>query len=132
MRGGLLFAPLIATLPLAQRARAADVIGDLLAASMGAPAADPPPAASTTPDGEPQRRRPGRREQLPPAEAPQVNAKGLDAPPPEAFPTDQIPVPDRWRLIEAVGVHSKWFDPYSQNTIKGDRPLKGTQDWFFT
>jgi hypothetical protein len=127
MRSGLLFALLLSTLPLAQRAMAADLIGDLLEATGAAPAeapADPPPL-----DG---RRRPGRPQDLPPPEAIQVNPKGLDVPPPDAFPVDQIPVPDRWRLIEAVGVHSRWFDPYNQNTIKGDRPLKGTRDWFFT
>ncbi|HLZ73665.1 hypothetical protein [Phenylobacterium sp.] len=127
MRSGLLFALLICTLPLAQRAMAADVIGDLIAAAEGAVAEPPPDPAPL--DG---RRRPGRPKELPPAEAPQVNPKGIDAPPPDAFPADQIPVPDRWRLIEAVGVHSRWFDPYNQNTIKGDRPIKGTQDWFFT
>jgi hypothetical protein len=62
------------------------------------------------------------------------------APPPEAFPTDQVPLPDRWRLIEALGVvKERWFDPYNQNTLKGDRPLKPDKwplitgdDWFFT
>ena len=127
MRGGLLFALLLSTLPLAQRAMAADVIGDILEAA-GAAAADPPPEAPPL-EG---RRRPGRPQELPPAEAPQINPKGIEAPAPDAFPTDQIPIPDRWRLIEAVGVHSRWFDPYNQNTIKGDRPIKGTQDWFFT
>ena len=29
-------------------------------------------------------------------------------------------------------MHRRWFDPYNQNTLKGDRPLKGTTDWFFT
>ncbi|MGZ3402058.1 MAG: hypothetical protein ACXWKN_01465 [Phenylobacterium sp.] len=127
MRSGLLFALLLSTLPLAQRAMAADVIGDLLEAASASSAdapPDPPPL-----DG---RRRPGRPQDLPPAEAPQVNPRGIEAPPPDAFPADQIPIPDRWRLIEAVGVHSRWFDPYNQNTIKGDRPIKGTQDWFFT
>jgi hypothetical protein len=127
MRSGLLFALLLSTLPLAQRAMAADVIGDLLesaGASPSEPPADPPPLEG--------RRRPGRPQDLPPREAVQVNPKGLDVPPPDAFPTDQIPIPDRWRLIEAVGVHSRWFDPYNQNTIKGDRPINGTRDWFFT
>jgi hypothetical protein len=128
MRGGLLFALLLSTLPLAQRAMAADLIGDLLEEATAA-AADAPPDPPPPPDG---RRRPGRRQDLPPPEAPQVNPKGIEAPPPDAFPADQIPIPDRWRLIEAVGVHSHWFDPYNQNTIKGDRPIKGTQDWFFT
>ena len=134
MRSGLLLALLISTLPLASRARAADLIGDMLAAAMGAPADEQ--STTAEPPKEPPkdlpRRRPGQRPELPPAEAPQVNPKGLNAPPPEAFPADQVPIPDRWRLIEAVGVHSRWFDPYNQNTIKGDRPLKGTQDWFFT
>ena len=37
-------------------------------------------------------------------------------------------MPDRWRLIEAVGVNEKWWDPYNQNTLKADRPLFG--EWF--
>ena len=71
-------------------------------------------------------------EELPPIEAVRPNPNALNAPPPDAFPADHLPIPDRWRLIEAVGVHSRWFDPYNQNTIKGDRPIKGTRDWFFT
>jgi len=133
MRGGMLFALLLATLPLAQRAQAADIIGDLLQAGGGAPSE----AAPATPDvAEPPplegRRRPGQVEPLPPAEIPQRNPNAVSAPPPDAFPTDQLPLPDRWRVIEAVGVHSRWIDPYNQNTIKGDRPIKGTRDWFFT
>ena len=131
MRSGLLFALLLSTLPLAQRAMAADLIGDLLEAASAAAPDAPGDAPKDSPplDG---RRRPGRPQDLPPADAPQVNPRGLDVPPPDAFPVDQIPVPDRWRLVEAIGVHSRWFDPYNQNTIKGDRPIKGTQDWFFT
>jgi hypothetical protein len=133
MRGGLLFALLLSTLPLAQRAMAADAIGDLLqAASAAQPPPEPP--AKPKPDSPPLegRRRPGQVETLPPAEAPQTNPNAINAPPPDAFPLDELPLPDRWRVIEAVGVHSHWFDPYDQNTIKGDRPIKGTQDWFFT
>ncbi|MBK7949158.1 MAG: hypothetical protein IPK00_10565 [Deltaproteobacteria bacterium] len=40
------------------------------------------------------------------------------------------PVPDRWRIIENLGVNEKWYDPYNQNTLKADRPLPGTKDWF--
>jgi len=127
MRGGLLFALLLATLPLAQRARAADVIGDLLDAATAAEPAPPPHPPPTE-----HRRRPGRVEPPPPEEPRTLNPNALNAPPPDAFPTDQVPIPDRWRLIEAVGVHSRWFDPYNQNTLKGDRPIKGTRDWFFT
>ena len=54
----------------------------------------------------------------------QDNPGAIRAPPPEAFPADQIPVPDRWRLIETLGlVRERWFDPYNQNTYKGDRPI---------
>lgn len=40
-------------------------------------------------------------------------------------------VPDRWRLAEDLGlVRTNWWDPYNQNTLKGDRPVFG-KDWFF-
>ena len=136
MRSGLLLALLLVTAPLAQRAMAADLIGDLIDAAAGSAAADPPAAAAPDASVDPAplegRRRPGRRPALPPAEIPQRNPNAVSSPPPEAFPTDQLPIPDRWRLIEAVGVHSRWFDPYNQNTLKGDRPIKGTKDWFFS
>src|SRR3546814_21091169 len=54
---------------------------------------------------------------------------------------DQLPIPDRWRLIEGLGVvRERWFDPYHQNTLKGDRPIDRAKvpwlpirgdDWFF-
>ncbi|MFC7499523.1 hypothetical protein ACFQRC_09835 [Enterovirga sp. GCM10030262] len=70
------------------------------------------------------RRRPGVPQRDLPDEVTQTNEGALRAPPPEAFPTDQIPVPDRWRLIETLGiVKERWFDPYNQNTYKGDRPI---------
>ncbi|AEG51363.1 hypothetical protein Sphch_3781 [Sphingobium chlorophenolicum L-1] len=86
------------------------------------------------------RRRPGYEAPLPDAVT-QDNKGAVRAPPPEAFPTDQVPIPDRWRLIESLGVvKERWFDPYGQNTLKGDRPIdrekvkwlpiKG-EDWFF-
>jgi len=77
------------------------------------------------------RRIPGReRGPLPTRERPYDPAS---VPPPRAdsFPKDEIPLPDRWRLIENLGVNQRWYDPYNQNVLKGDRPLKGTKDWFF-
>ncbi|SCW87596.1 hypothetical protein SAMN02927924_03576 [Sphingobium faniae] len=69
------------------------------------------------------RRRPGYEAPLPDAVT-QDNKGAVRAPPPEAFPVDQVPIPDRWRLIESLGVvKERWFDPYSQNTLKGDRPI---------
>jgi hypothetical protein len=86
------------------------------------------------------RRRPGYRQELP-DRVTQDNPGAVRAPPPEAFPTDQIPIPDRWRLIETLGVvKEKWWDPYHQNTYKGDRPINRAKvpwlpikgdDWFF-
>jgi len=70
------------------------------------------------------RRRPGVPQDELPDRVTQTNDGAVRAPPPEAFPTDQIPVPDRWRLIETLGVvKERWFDPYNQNTYKGDRPI---------
>ena len=88
------------------------------------------------------RRRPGYNPELPEPLS-QDNEGALRPPPPEAFPgiRDQLPIPDRWRLIETLGVvKERWFDPYHQNTLKGDRPIDRAKvpwlpikgdDWFF-
>jgi len=117
----------------------------LQAAAAGAPSAPPeptdavdeapPPVDNESIEG---RRRPDYTDPLPDAVT-QNNPGAVRAPPPEAFPTDQIPVPDRWRLAESLGlVNPRWFDPYNQNTYKGDRPLDPEKfpfitdhDWFF-
>ncbi|MFZ9994069.1 MAG: hypothetical protein ACO3OV_05125, partial [Steroidobacteraceae bacterium] len=39
-------------------------------------------------------------------------------------------LPDRWRIIEAIGIKENLWDPYSgHNVLKGDRPLFG-EDWY--
>jgi hypothetical protein len=86
------------------------------------------------------RERPGYTAPLP-ERIEQNNEGAIRAPPPSAFPTDQLPIPDRWRLIESLGlVKEKLFDPYHQNTYKGDRPINRAKvpwlpikgdDWFF-
>lgn len=39
-------------------------------------------------------------------------------------------VPDRWRIVSALGYAERWWDPYhSNNVLKGDRPAFG-EDWF--
>ena len=50
-------------------------------------------------------------------------------PPPDVGAGDFLPVPDRWRLVEAIGVMESIFDPYNRNPLKGDRPVYG-KDWF--
>ena len=37
-------------------------------------------------------------------------------------------MPDRWRIVESIGVNAKWWDPYNQNVMKADRPL--FDEWF--
>ncbi len=40
-----------------------------------------------------------------------------------------VPIPDRWRIVDSLGYKDNWWDPYNQNTIKGDKPIH--DDWFF-
>lgn len=52
--------------------------------------------------------------------------------PNDLFEQCMLAVPDRWRLAESLGLlKTRWWDPYHQNTLKGDRPIFGTDDWFF-
>jgi hypothetical protein len=90
----------------------------------GAPAEEQPSLGNADDPLIEGRRRPGVPQRELPDEQTQDNVGAVRAPPPEAFPTDQIPVPDRWRLIETLGVlKERWWDPYNQNTYKGDRPI---------
>ena len=41
-----------------------------------------------------------------------------------------MPVPDRWRIVDALGYPQNLFDPYDRNVLKGDKPVHG-DDWFF-
>lgn len=103
------------------------------------------------------RRRPGARETPCPAErgAPARSDVGSDAPndvddlapprspyerrepnPPSLIPRpelkdypDSTPVPDRWRIMDALGAKQRWWDPYNRNLLKGDKPVH--EDWFF-
>ncbi len=128
------------------------------------PAEAPPPAAppAAPPDAPPsEQAKPADWEQDVPTVDPQIlegrdrpgytaplpdrieqrNQGAIRSPPPQAFPTDQIPIPDRWRLIQSLGlVKENLFDPYNQNTLKGDRPIDRAKvpwlpikedDWFF-
>ncbi|MFM7378472.1 MAG: hypothetical protein ACKO1O_10165 [Erythrobacter sp.] len=86
------------------------------------------------------RERPGYTASLP-EKIEQNNEGAVRAPQPQAFPTEQVPIPDRWRLIQSLGlVKENLLDPYHQNTLKGDRPIDRAKvpwlpikedDWFF-
>jgi hypothetical protein len=56
------------------------------------------------------------------------------APPPANLPRETVAVPDRWRLMSALGFKFPWYDPYNQNVLKGDLPVLGDllgPEWFF-
>lgn len=67
----------------------------------------------------PRRPGPGTPQQYFP---PPVDPKQIPAPPPSAR-RETLPVPDRWRIMQALGFRSPWFDPYNQNVLKGDLPI---------
>ena len=72
------------------------------------------------------RRAPGR---IPPTgPEPVVNPDA--APTPLPFEQGgQMPVPDRWRIVDALGRIENPLDPYNTNTLKADKPVFG-DDWF--
>ncbi len=77
------------------------------------------------------RRIPGKEPPPPPSEELGEVDPAAVPPPAPNLPREFIPVPDRWRLVEAIGVADKWWDPYNQNVLKGDRPI-AQPDWFIT
>ena len=68
-----------------------------------------------------------------------VERAGIDrGPPPAASPiplpgvadyVQSVPMPDRWRIVDALGYSSTLLDPYNRNPLKADKPFHG--DWFF-
>jgi hypothetical protein len=73
------------------------------------------------------RRAPGR---APPASGvePVVNPAAL--PPPQPFEQGgEMPVQDRWRILDALGRGENPLDPYNTNTLKADKPIFG-DNWF--
>jgi hypothetical protein len=80
-------------------------------------------------------RRPGRDRPEPriPEQPDPNRASGIERidpiRPPEDVEGRSLPVPDRWRIMNSLGVmEQNWWDPYSQNTYKADKPLH--DDWF--
>ncbi|MCZ6501936.1 MAG: hypothetical protein O6945_05400 [Gammaproteobacteria bacterium] len=82
------------------------------------------------PGERPARRRPGMpvdEYQLPPCED---EREGVE---PWIDPFDLgPPVPDRWRIVETIGIKTNLWDPYSgHNPLKGDMPMWG-HDWYYS
>jgi len=74
----------------------------------------------------PVRRRPGR----PVPEVQSCDDEGLRPAVWGGLP-DFAVIPDRWRLVSALGYPERWWDPYNgNNVLKADRPAFG-DDWFF-
>ena len=54
---------------------------------------------------------------------PAPDAGRVSAPAPN-LPREALPIPDRWRLMQALGFKFPWYDPYNQNVLKGDLPVR--------
>lgn len=75
------------------------------------------------------RRRPGHPAPQKP-EFPDRNEGAIEPAPADVI-GEFVPVPDRWRIMEALGVKYPWYDPYNNNLYKGDKPIHG-EDWFLS
>jgi hypothetical protein len=73
------------------------------------------------------RRRPGHP--YPASERGDQNTGNTNPSPVDAV-GESIPVPDRWRIMESLGLNYPWYDPYHQNLYKGDKPIH--DDWFLS
>ncbi len=88
------------------------------------------PALSTTDCGD-KRQLPGAGQKCRPAEK-KLAPSGEQIPKPKLEDYSgkaSVPVPDRWRIVDAIGYTNNFFDPYNRNTLKGDLPVY--KDWFF-
>jgi hypothetical protein len=97
------------------------------AARQDRPAPRPSAESDEAPESAPQPVRPGTE---PGAGEPDAVATTEPRVRPAPPMYELIPIPDRWRIVESLGVNERLWNPYDQNTLKGDRPLPGTQDWF--
>ena len=59
---------------------------------------------------------------------PEIDPKQV-APPTRLDPRISLAVPDRWRIMEGLGLKDRWWDPYNSNTYKGDKPYQPLAHW---
>jgi hypothetical protein len=77
---------------------------------------------------ETERRIPG---EPPPVTPPEPIENPAAVLPPQSVATSvSVAIPDRWRILDALGRPENVFDPYNTNTLKADKPIFG-EDWFF-
>ena len=94
-------------------------------ASEAVPRATPSPR----PAGEIELKRPGENEPAVVYELPPIDAARVPPPSP-VLPRESLAIPDRWRIMETLGVIKQRFkDPYRQNVFKGDKPYKPFKKW---
>jgi hypothetical protein len=69
--------------------------------------------------------------ELPPVTPPEPIENPAAVLPPQSVSTSvSVAIPDRWRILDALGRPENVFDPYNTNTLKADKPIFG-EDWFF-
>ena len=59
---------------------------------------------------------------------PPIDPAQVPAPLPEVR-RESLPVPDRWRIMEGLGLTEKWWDPYHPNVYKADKPFPPFSNW---
>jgi len=132
--------------PLAQTAPAAAMPEPVMApAASPPPPSGSPPTAQPAPDGaapgtapmdEPSGIQLRRPQGEPPLEDTIPVIDPSQVPPPQPFlPRETLPLPDRYRIMESLGLNDDPLNPYAQNTLKADKPLPAAYgfgpDWFF-
>jgi hypothetical protein len=61
-------------------------------------------------------------------ELPAIDPNKVD-PPAAEVRRESLPVPDRWRIMEGLGIKQNKWDPYNQNVLKGDKPFEPFAKW---
>jgi len=83
-----------------------------------------PPTTVSSPDSTVQRPLSKQgSERAPPATVSPIPVPGVQS------YAEVVPVPDRWRIVDALGYPNSRLDPYNRNILKADKPVY--RDWFF-
>lgn len=83
-------------------------------------AAGPGDAPGSSPHKAAAAQRPGRAPNL--VTLPPLEPGRITAPHPRSAPVPDA-LPDRWRLMQTLGLRYPLYDPYNQNVLKGDLPV---------